>query len=48
MSLCMHLIKTTLISDIARYGYYVKDIRLPDALICFLFQQIAEDLATLD
>ena len=44
----MHFSKSTLFSDISRYVYYVTDIRLPDALICFLFQTIAEELATFD
>ena len=38
----MHFSKSTHFSDIARYVYYVTEIRLPDALICFLFQPIAD------
>ena len=41
-------IKSTVFLDIARYAYYVTDIRLPDALIRFLFQPIAEEFSQLD
>ena len=44
----MHFSKSTHFSDIAMYDYYVTEIRLPDALICFLFQPIAEEQAQLD
>ena len=48
MHFSMHFSKSTLFSDIARHVYYVTDNRLPDALIVFLFQPIAEELARLD
>ena len=47
MHFSMHFSKSTLFSAIARYVYYVTDIRLPDALIRFWFQPIAEELAQL-
>ena len=48
MHFSMHFSKSTYFSDIARYVYYVTEIRLPDAPICFLFQPIAEEQAQLD
>ena len=48
MHFSMHFSKSTLFSDIAMYVYYVTDIRLPDALICFGFQPITEELANFD
>lgn len=47
MNFSMHFSKSTLFSNIARYVFYVTDIRLPDALIHFRLQPIAEELAKL-
>ena len=48
MHFSMDFIKSSLFTDIARYVNYVTDIRLPDALICFLIQSIAEELVNSD